>query len=96
MASKTDLINETARRVNEDGLSISKKDMHTIVNATFDALTSYLEQGENVQLIGFGSFNVRERKERIGRNPQNGEDLHIPAHNVVVFKAGGNLKAAVK
>jgi DNA-binding protein HU-beta len=67
---------------------------------TLDALTSSLlhvfEQGEGLALRGFGNFEVKERAARVGRNPQDGTPVEIPAHKVVTFKAGKDVKEALK
>jgi DNA-binding protein HU-beta len=67
-----------------------------VIDAVFDTITGSLANGEMVSLIGFGSFSVRERAARTGRNPRTGATLDIPASNAPVFKASKNLKDAVK
>ena len=91
MANKQDLI---AKVVEATGLT--KKDATASVNAVFDTVKDYLAEGEKVQLIGFGNFEVRERAARQGRNPQTGEAISIAASKVPAFKAGKALKDAVK
>lgn len=91
MANKQDLI---AKVVEATGLT--KKDATASVNAVFDTVKDYLAEGEKVQLIGFGNFEVRERAARQGRNPQTGEAIEIAASKVPAFKAGKALKEAVK
>ena len=66
------------------------------VEAVFDTIQSTLANGDKVQLIGFGNFEVRERAARKGRNPQSGEEIEIAASKVPAFKAGKALKDAVK
>jgi len=88
--NKTELIAAAAEKA-----VLSKKDTEKVVNATFDAITEALVQGDKVQLVGFGAFEVRERGERIGRNPQTKEEIKIPASKAPVFKAGKALKDAV-
>ncbi|MBG9484722.1 DNA-binding protein, partial [Bacillus thuringiensis] len=61
-----------------------------------ESITNTLAAGEKVQLIGFGTFEVRERAARTGRNPQTGEEMQIAASKVPAFKAGKELKEAVK
>ena len=68
---------------------VSKKDAETVITATLDAITDALKEGEKVQLVGFGSFEVKKRAARVGRNPK------IPASTVPVFKAGKVLKDTV-
>ena len=89
--NKTDLINAVA-----EGTELSKKDATKAVDAVFDAIMGALQQGDKVQLIGFGNFEVRERAARKGRNPQTGDELEIPASKVQAFKPGKALKDAVK
>ena len=74
---------------------ISKKDAETAVSATLDAITAALKEGDKVQLVGFGSFEVKSRAARTGRNPRTKEVVEIPASKVPVFKAGKALKDAV-
>lgn len=75
---------------------ISKKDAEAALNATIDAITGALKKGDKVQLVGFGSYEVRARAARKGRNPQTKKEITIPATKVPVFKAGKALKDAVK
>lgn len=91
MANKQDVI---AKVVEATGLT--KKDATASVNAVFDTVKNYLADGEKVQVIGFGTFDVRERAARQGRNPQTGEAIEIAASKVPGFKAGKALKEAVK
>ena len=65
-----------------------------VVNSVLDEIKSTLEQGESVILRRFGSFEVRDKRARVGRNPKTGEEATIPARRVVRFKAGNQLKAA--
>ncbi|ABP66817.1 histone family protein DNA-binding protein [Caldicellulosiruptor kronotskyensis 2002] len=88
--NKTDLISAMAEKS-----GLTKKDAEKALNAFVDAVTEALSKGEKVQLVGFGSFEVRERAERVGRNPQTQEEIKIPATKVPVFKAGKMLKDAV-
>ena len=91
MATKQDLIAKVA-----EATSLTKKDSATAVDAVFGAVSEFLWQGEKVQLIGFGNFEVRERGARKGRNPQTGKEIEIAATKVPAFKAGKALKDAVK
>ena len=75
--------------------ALSKKDSEKAINAAFDAITAALVAGEKVQLVGFGAFEVKERGERVGRNPQTKEEITIPAARVASFKVGKALKDAV-
>ena len=75
--------------------ALSKKDSEKAVNAAFEAITEVLGAGGKVQLVGFGSFETKERNARIGRNPRTKEEIEIPASRVPAFKAGKALKDAV-
>ena len=79
-----------------DKTGFTKKDAEAAVNATMAVITKQLKKGDKVQLIGFGTFEVRKRKARTGRNPRKpGEVIKIPASKAPVFKAGKALKDAV-
>ena len=91
MANKADLIDGVASKS-----GLTKKDATAAVESLFDVVTETLAEGERVQIIGFGSFEVRDRAARKGRNPQTGEEIQIPATKVPAFKAGKGLKDAVK
>ncbi|GBD29670.1 DNA-binding protein HU [bacterium HR32] len=75
---------------------LSKKDASAALDAILDGITGALKKGEKVTLVGFGTFTVRRRKAREGRNPQTGEKIKIPARKVPAFTAGKELKAQVK
>ena len=75
--------------------ALSKKDSEKAVNAAFEAITAAMVEGDKVQLVGFGAFEVKERNARVGRNPRTKEEIQIPASRVPVFKAGKALKDAV-
>ncbi len=91
MANKADLIDGVASKS-----GLTKKDATAAVEALFEVVTETLAEGERVQVIGFGTFEVRERAARKGRNPQTGEEIQIAATKVPAFKAGKGLKDAVK
>jgi DNA-binding protein HU-beta len=74
---------------------LSKADAGRALDATIAAITDALKKGDNVAVVGFGSFVVRERAERTGRNPKTKEEIRIPASKTPVFKAGKALKDAV-
>lgn len=79
-----------------DKTGFTKKNAEDAVNATIDSITAALKKGEKVQVIGFGTFEVRQRKARTGRNPRKpGETIKIAASKAPVFKAGKALKDAV-
>ena len=88
--NKTELIAAVAEKA-----ELSKKDAEAAVTATIDAITEALVREEKVQLVGFGSFEIKSRAERVGRNPKTKESIEIPASVVPVFKAGKALKDAV-
>ena len=89
--NKTELIAAVAEKA-----ELSKKDAEAAVSAAIEAITAALSQEEKVQLVGFGSFEVKARAERVGRNPKTKETIQIPASKTPVFKAGKALKDAVK
>lgn len=74
---------------------LTKKDSAAAVAAVFDAITEALIAGDKVQLIGFGTFEARERAARTGKNPQTGEAIEIPASKAAAFKAGKAIKEAL-
>lgn len=88
--NKTELIAAVAEKAD-----LSKKDAEAAITAMVDAITEALVQEEKVQLVGFGSFEVKTRAERVGRNPKTKESIQIPASKAPVFKAGKALKDAV-
>ena len=89
--NKTQLIAAVA-----EAASISKKDAETAVTAVIASITNTLAAGEKVQIAGFGTFEVRERGERVGRDPRTSKEITIPASKAPAFKAGRALKDAVK
>ena len=78
-----------------EATGVSKKDADAVVKATFEKITEAMAAGDKVQVVGFGSFETRERGKRIGKNPRTGEAVTIAACKVPVFKAGKVLKDAV-
>ena len=88
--NRAELIEEVAK------VTCSKKEAVAAVDATLAAIKKALKKGDAVTLVGFGTFDVKKRKARIGRNPQTGAVLKIAAKKVPVFKAGKGLKDAVK
>lgn len=89
--NKSELISVVAEKS-----GLTKKDTEKIVSAVFDGISEALAQGEKVQVIGFGTFDVRSRKAREGRNPATGATIQIPALKVPVFKAGKALKDIIR
>lgn len=77
-------------------VGITKKQTAEMVNAFLDQVTKALAEGKKVSFVGFGTFEVKQRDERKGINPQTREPITIPARKVPVFKAGKKLKDAVK
>ena len=88
--NKTDLVNAVA------AAGFTKKDADKAVAAVFEAIEGALVKGDKVQLIGFGTFEVRERAAKEGRNPRTGETIKIAASKVPAFNAGAALKNAIK
>ncbi|NOY49945.1 MAG: HU family DNA-binding protein [Chlorobi bacterium] len=78
------------------GANLSKADAKKALDAFVDATSSALKGGDRVALVGFGSFSVSTRAARIGRNPQTGKEISIPAKKVVKFKAGADLSKIIK
>ena len=89
--NKTDLVNSIASKT-----GLSKKNSEAALNAVISSIEEALESGDKVVLVGFGTFEVRNRAERKGRNPQTKEEIVIPASKAPVFKAGKGLKDKVK
>ena len=90
MASKTDIIDHVA-----DATDTTKADAGKAVEAVFSCISDILGNGDKVQVAGFGTFQISERSERQGRNPQTGETITIKASKGVRFKPGKNLKETV-
>ncbi|MEA4882248.1 MAG: HU family DNA-binding protein [Clostridia bacterium] len=88
--TKSDLVDAIAGKT-----GLTKKDSGKAVDAVFDTIKEELKSGEKVQLVGFGSFEVKAREARVGRNPKTMEEIRIPARKVPVFRAGKELKESV-
>ena len=88
--NKTELVASVAEKA-----GLTKKDAEKAVNALFESVQQALVEGDKVQMIGFGTFEVKERAARTGRNPRTSETIQIPASKNPVFKAGKALKDAV-
>jgi len=88
--NKADLVAEVAKVVG------SKRKAEGAVSCVLDTITKALKKGQTMTLVGFGTFSVGRRKARVGRNPQTGKELKIPAKKVPKFSAGKALKNAVK
>lgn len=89
--NKTDLVNSVATQA-----ELSKADSKKAIDALFETIATTLANNEKIQLVGFGTFEVRERAARKGRNPQTGEEIQIAASKLPAFKPGKELKEAVK
>ncbi|MEZ5305812.1 MAG: HU family DNA-binding protein [Pyrinomonadaceae bacterium] len=85
--TKADLVELVAAEAD-----MTKKDVEQLVEIIFDSIVGSLNKGEKIELRGFGSFRVRERNARKGRNPKTGEPVEIPAKRVAYFKPGKDLK----
>ena len=88
--NKNDLVSAVA-----EASGLTKTDAAKAVEATFEAVTNALKRGDEVRLVGFGTFAVAKRKASTGRNPRTGEEMKIPASNQPKFKAGKALKDSV-
>lgn len=88
--NKSELIDAIATKAD-----LPKASAGRALDAVIDAVTTALQQGDSVSLVGFGTFSVKDRAERTGRNPKNGEPIIIKAAKVPSFKAGKGLKDAV-
>ena len=88
--TKNELINAVAEKA-----ALSKKDAEAAVTAALDAVAAALAEGDEVRLVGFGTFEVKKREARIGRNPKTKEEIQIPATKVPSFKPGKALKDIV-
>ena len=89
--TKSDLIEREAERLSH----VSKKDTEIVVNTIFDGMTEALKSGERIEIRGFGSFQVKVREAREGRNPKTGEEVKIPAKLTPFFKVGKELKERI-
>ncbi|MGF7396246.1 HU family DNA-binding protein (plasmid) [Thermoanaerobacterium thermosaccharolyticum] len=88
--NKTELVSKIAEKS-----GLTKKDSEKALDAFVESVMETLQKGDKVQLVGFGTFEIRDRAERKGRNPQTGEEITIPATKAPTFKAGAELKKAV-
>jgi integration host factor subunit beta len=88
--TKAELVDEVARVV-----QLTKKQAETIVNIIFDSIVESLRSGQKIELRGFGSFRLRSRKSRTGRNPKTGEKVDVPSKKIPYFKPGKELKELI-
>jgi integration host factor subunit alpha len=79
-----------------DEVGLNKREAKEFVDAYFETIKAALEDGDNVKLSGFGNFQLRDKKERPGRNPKTGEEIPISARRVVTFRPGQKLRARVE
>ncbi len=79
-----------------DEVGLNKREAKEFVDAYFETIKNALEAGENVKLSGFGNFQLRDKKQRPGRNPKTGEEIPISARRVVTFRPGQKLRARVE
>lgn len=89
--NKAELVSSVAEKA-----EVTKKDAEKVITAVFDVVEEALARGDKVQLVGFGTFEVRDRAARTGRNPQTGEEIQIAATRVPAFRAGKALRDAVE
>lgn len=87
--------NDLIKKLQEELKSYSLQDVTCIVNIIFDSMTDAIKRGERIELRGFGSFEVRERKPRMGRNPKSGADVKLEERKVPFFKTGKELRIMV-
>ena len=85
--TKAELVEEVARST-----ELSKKHAEIIVNTVFDSIVDSLKAGEKIELRGFGSFRIRHRRPRVGRNPKTGDKVQVPAKRIPYFKPGKDLR----
>jgi integration host factor subunit beta len=85
--TKAELVEEVARST-----ELTKKHAEIIVNTVFESIVDSLKSGEKIELRGFGSFRIRQRDARIGRNPKTGEKVDVPAKSIPYFKPGKDLR----
>ncbi len=86
--TKSELIEAVSQKLN----NFTKKDMELIVNSIFESIKDALARGEKVEIRGFGSFRVKERRERNGRNPRTGEEIKIESKKIPFFRVGKELR----
>jgi len=89
--NKSDLIDAVAKKLP----NLATRDVEVIVNTIFDSMTESLSRGDRIEIRGFGSFEVRVRKSRIGRNPKTGAPVNVKEHKVPFFKTGRELREMV-
>lgn len=93
--NKQELIKLMCKKMEDKDDYITQEEATKMLNLVLESMTSSIQQGKGITLIGFGKFSIKERAARKGRNPQTGEEIKIPARRVIAFKAGKNLSEAV-
>jgi integration host factor subunit beta len=88
--TRADLVDELARTAN-----LTKQDSEAVVDTVFAAVTEALARGDKVEIRGFGSFKIRQRRSRVGRNPKTGASVNVPGKKVPFFKVGKGLRELV-
>ena len=90
LMTKAELVERVANQIN-----LTKKQTEVVVNTVFSSITESLAEGKKVELRGFGSFRIRQRNARVGRNPKSGQKVEVPSKKVPFFKAGKELRELV-
>ena len=93
--NKGELVDAISKKTTEKGVSVNKKTADEVLSATLEVIIDTVAGGDKVTLVGFGSFEARDRKAREGRNPKTGEKMEIPATKVPAFSAGKSFKEQV-
>lgn len=89
--NKAQLVEQVAKAT-----SLTKTDVESVLNASFELVKKSVKKGDDVTLVGFGTFTKSKRKARAGRNPQTGKEIRIPAMTVPKFRPGKEFRAAVR
>ncbi|KQC09747.1 MAG: integration host factor subunit beta [Desulfuromonas sp. SDB] len=87
--------NDLIKKLHEELKTYSIQDVSYVVNIVFDSMIDAIKRGERIELRGFGSFEIRERKPRMGRNPKSGAEVKLEKRKVPVFKTGKELRIMV-
>lgn len=96
VVSKKELVESMVKWVEKNkGMQMTKKETETLLKAFLETVVEYLKKGSKVQLVPYGSWEVRHRSSRKGRNPRTGQEINIPARKVPVFKVGKRMKESV-
>jgi DNA-binding protein HU-beta len=93
--NKGELVDAIAKKANDKGFTVNKKTTDEVLTATLEVIIETVAAGDKVTLVGFGSFESRERKAREGRNPKTGAKMEIPETKVPAFSAGKSFKERV-